>query len=1137
MRTIFRPRHLALVAILLITSTISWAQQAVPAVSTVALNRVLVFSKTKGFRHASIPVGKRTLMQMGNENGFSVDTTENAGLFNETNLKRYGLVLFLNTTGDVLDEGQQAAFERYIQAGGGYVGIHAAADTEYGWPWYNKLAGGQFASHPGNPNVQTGEAYVTGKQHPSMFGFPEKWKIKDEFYDYKNFNKDVNVLVKIDENSYKEGKMGADHPMIWYHEYDGGKAFYTAFGHPDETYSDPVFLKNLLGGIKWAMAKQLKFGAAKTMSYPEENRFNQQTLVDKLDEPTELAVLSNGKVLFGERKGALKVYDPKTNTTKVVANMPVYTKFEYGLMGLNIDPKFAENKWLYLYYAPISTGSTSADTAQHLSRFKYNDVTDQIDLKSEQVLLKVPVKRTDCCHTGGSIAWDKSGNLYLSTGDDVNPFASNGYGPIDERAGRQGWDGQASSANTNDLRGKILRIKPDPAAARYTIPEGNLFGNTNPAKARPEIYVMGNRNPYRIAVDQRTDFLYWGEVGPDAGENSDKRGPRGHDEMNQARKAGNFGWPLFVADNRAYRDYNFADSTSGPAFDPMKPINNSPHSTGLTELPPAQKAFIYYPYADSPEFGEVVGKGGRNAMGGPVYYYDDYPESAVKFPRHYDGKFFAYDWIRDWINPVSMTAAGDFVKMERFMPGNKFSHPIDMQFGADGSLYVLEYGQKWFAQNDDARLTRITYNAGNRKPVAMASASKTIGAAPLQVRFNANGSIDYDGDALKYEWNFGKGLPKSTEANPTFTYAMPGMYQPTLKITDAMGNVSTRTMEVKVGNDEPTVALAVKGNKTFYFENKPVEYEVSVDDKEDGSLKGGRIAPDDVTVTINYLEGFDKTMLAQGHQANTGFSTGKRLIGLSDCKACHQVDQKSVGPSYLDVANKYKKDNSALNRLTRKVIAGGGGVWGEQTMAAHPQLKEDEAKDMVRYILALGDTKIMQRQPVKGAYVMAPQKKSGSYLLSASYTDRGNGVAGPLTSSSSMALRSPRLKAAQSDGAREITKVELPGTKNEVAVATQSGSNIAYNDIDLSGISAVNVTAYASDERAAGGKIEVRVGSPRGQLLGTGDAKFGTMGPVSIPLSKTPDGLQKLFFVFINPDAKQKALMAVDTIEFVGTSM
>ncbi|KAB7728078.1 PKD domain-containing protein [Rudanella paleaurantiibacter] len=1125
----FRPWRSALLAGCLMATTASWAQQAAPA-----LNRVLVFSKTKGFRHSSIPAGQRALMKLGQENGFAVDTTEDAGKFTETNLKRYGLVLFLSTTGDVLDDAQQAAFERYIQAGGGYVGIHAATDTEYNWPWYTKLAGGQFASHPGNPNVQTGEAYVVNKEHPSMFGFPERWKIKDEFYDFKNFNKDVNVLVKIDETTYKDGKMGADHPMIWYHEYDGGKAFYTNFGHPDETYTNPVFLQNLLGGMKWAMAKQLKYSAAKTMPYPEENRFNQEVLAEKLDEPTELVVMNSGKVLFTERKGAVKLYNPKTKTTKLVTNLPVHYDREYGLMGVNIDPKFNENKWVYLYYSAVKP-----DSNNRLVRMKWDDVKDELLLNTEQILLTVTEHRTydkdDCCHTAGSIAWDRQGNLYLSTGDNTNPFYSNGFSPSDDRPDRKKYNALTSSSNTNDLRGKILRIKPRPEGG-YDIPEGNLFPKGTPG-ARPEIYVMGNRNPYRISVDQRTGFLYWGEVGPDAGENSEKRGPRGHDEINQARKAGYFGWPLFVADNRPYRQYNFADSTSGPANDPAKPINYSRNITGLRELPPAQKAFIYYPYADSPEFGSIVGKGGRNAMGGPVYYYDDFPETAVKFPRHYDGKFFAYDWMRDWINPVTMTKDGDFVKMERFMPGTKFSHPIDMQFANDGSLYVLEYGTRWFAQNDDARLTRITYNAGNRKPVVMASVSKKVGAAPLKVAFDSKGTMDYDGDALKYEWTFGKGLPKSTQANPSFTYAKPGVYQATLKVTDAAGNTTSRNLEIKVGNEEPTVALAVKGNKTFYFENRPVEYEVEVADKEDGTLKGGKISADDVTMTINYLEGFDKTMLAQGHQANTGFSTGRRLIELSDCKSCHAIDKKSIGPAYTEVADKYRKDNTALNKLARKVITGGGGVWGEQAMSAHPQLKEDEAKDMVRYILSLGDSKAVQRQPVKGAYVMAPQKKPGSYVFTASYTDKGNGSVGPLTGSTTVALRSPRLKASQYDGGRNMMKFELPGTKTEVAIGTQSGSHFHFNDIDLTGINALNVAAVAADERLAGGKLEVRLGSETGQLLGSAVVKPGSIGAVSVPLTKAPEGMHKLYFVLVNPDAKQKPLFAVDTVEFIGGSM
>ena len=1092
-----------------------------------ALNRVLVFSRTKGFRHASIPVGKLAIMKLGQENGFAVDTTEDAGKFTEANLKQYSAVIWLSTTGNVLDDAQQAAFERYIQAGGGFAGIHAAADTEYDWPWYNQLVGAYFLHHPKQQNA---EIVIVDKSHPSTKMLPDRWKRWDEWYSYKSIIPEMKVLGKLDEKTYEGGRNGDNHPFIWHRDFEGGKSFYTGAGHTDESYSDPLFLQHILGGIKSVMATSLKFGQAKTQPFPEENRFEQQVLISGMDEPTELAVLDNGKILYAQRKGELTVYDPKKKTKKVVANFPVFSKFEYGLMGLNIDPNFKQNKWIYAYYSPL-TGKTVADTAQHLSRFVYDDVKDTLLLSTEKVLLTIPVKRDGCCHTGGSIAWDRKGNLYLSTGDDTNPFNSNGYAPIDERKGRSGWDARLTSSNTNDLRGKIVRIHPE-ADGTYTIPEGNLFPKGNP-KARPEIYVMGNRNPYRISVDQRTGFLYWGEVGPDAGENSEKYGPRGHDEMNQARQAGYFGWPLFVADNRPYHQRTFADSTTGLLFDPQKPINNSPHNTGLTELPPAQKAFIYYPYAESPEFGEIVGKGGRNAMGGPVYYYDDYAESSVKFPRHYDGKFFAYDWIRDWIHPVTMKPNGDFVKMETFMPSTKFSHVIDMQFAPDGSLYTLEYGQKWFGANADARLSHITYNAGNRRPVAMANANKKVGAAPLTVTFDAKKSVDYDGDALKYEWSFGNGLPKQTTVTPTVTFTKPGLYATTLKVTDARGNVATSNLEIKVGNDEPKVEVAVAGNKTFYFPNKPVKYAVKVIDKEDGTLQKG-ISPDDVTMTIDYLEGFDKTMLAQGHQANAGFSTGKRLMELSDCKACHAIDQKSIGPAYLDVAKKYK-GQPVEARLARKIITGGGGVWGEQAMSAHPQLKETEATDMVRYILSLADDKAANRQPIAGDYVPAQQKKDGSYILTATYTDRGNGAIGPVTGSSSIALRSPSLKAASGDVKQDIRQVDMPKV-GPTAMGTKSGSYVAFNDIDLTGIEGISATV-ASTTQTVGGKLEARLDSPTGTLLGEADVKQGNAEPVNLPFRQPASGMHKLYLVFVNPTAGQKPLFALDKVQFSTQSM
>ncbi|RBL92947.1 ThuA domain-containing protein [Chitinophaga flava] len=212
--------------------------------------RVLVFSKTTGYRHDCIPIAKATIMQLGKENGFDVDTTEDAALFNTANLKKYAAVIFSCTTGDVLDSTQQVAFQQYIHQGGGWMGIHAATDTEYGWPWYNKLAGAWFLDHP---KQQQATLHVIDHHHPATQHLPDDWIRKDEWYSFKDLNPDVHVLIKIDESTYQGGKNGGNHPMCWYHTFEGGRAFYTAMGHTKESYSDPLYLKHLLGGIQYTM--------------------------------------------------------------------------------------------------------------------------------------------------------------------------------------------------------------------------------------------------------------------------------------------------------------------------------------------------------------------------------------------------------------------------------------------------------------------------------------------------------------------------------------------------------------------------------------------------------------------------------------------------------------------------------------------------------------------------------------------------------------------------------------------------------------------------------------------------------------------------------------------------------------------
>jgi cytochrome c len=533
--------------------------------------------------------------------------------FNEENLKRYSAVVFLNTTGDVFNPAQQADFERYIQAGGGFVGIHSATDTEYDWPWFGKLVGGFFDGHPNNPNVRDGQVTVLDKNHPATKDLPDTWTKKDEFYDFKEFNPDVKVLITVDEKSYGWDKHGDFHPITWYHEFDGGRSFYTGFGHTDESFSEPETLEIIKGGILWAIGRnQRNYAKATALRYPDENRFIKAVFASHLDEPMELDIMKDGTILFVERKGAIKMYKTEKDELKTIAKMDVHTKYEDGLLGLALDPDFDRNYWLYLFYSPKGD-----KPIQRVSRFLL--LGDSLIASSEKVVLEIPVQRDECCHSAGSLQFGPDGLLYIALGDNTSPFNTkqkydaDGFGPMDERPGRSPFDAQKSSANTNDLRGKILRIKPERDGS-YSIPKGNLFPDG--AGGRPEIYVMGCRNPFRMSIDMKRHWLYWGDVGPDAGKDNDQRGPMGYDEFNLAKRAGNYGWPYFVGNNRPYRKMDYATGEVSDFFDPAQPINTSPNNTGATHLPPAQPALVFYPYGEAKEF-PYMGFGWQECNGRP----------------------------------------------------------------------------------------------------------------------------------------------------------------------------------------------------------------------------------------------------------------------------------------------------------------------------------------------------------------------------------------------------------------------------------------------------------------------------------------------------------------------------------------
>ena len=807
----------------------------------------------------------------------------------------------------------------------------------------------------------------------------------------------------------------------------------------------------------------------------EANRFTKVVLGSLFDEPTEMDILPDGRIIFLERKGKVKMYNPKNDSIYVINNFNVNTKFEDGMLGLAHDPDFETNKWLYIYY------SHPEKSANVLSRFVFDG--EKIDQGSEKMMLEVATQRETCCHTGGSIVFGPGKNLFVSAGDNTSPFESDGYSPADERKGRHPFDAQGSSSNTNDLRGKILRIHPE-SDGTYTIPEGNLFPKGE-EKTRPEIYVMGNRNPYRISIDLKTGFLYWGEVGPDAGNDGPERGPRGYDELNQAQKAGYFGWPLFVGGNYPYAKYDFEKKTVGARHDPLKPINNSPNNTGKIELPPVSPPFIWYPYAESPDF-PLMKTGGRNAMAGPVYYSENYKGKEGAFPDYMDGKLLIYDWMRNWMRLVTMDDKGAIMDIEPFMEETQFNNTIDMQYGADGKLYTLEYGTQWFKENADARLSRIDYNAGNRAPIATMKASKNSGALPLSVNFSAGESSDPDGDAVTYELKIKDQVLKTTNGEFSFTFDKAGIYRPTLTATDSKGATSTNEVTVIAGNEPPVIEINVEGSDRFLpggFSN----YMITVTDKEDGSTADGKIPADRVLVTLDFHpQGYDMTKIAQGHQRSE--LPGKLLIAESDCKSCHLIGERSAGPAYRDIAKRYAKEVRAVEVLSDKVLKGGSGVWGEVAMAAHPQLSKSQAVQMVEYILSLAKEEKVVTLPLSGkanfAVVPPPGPTATSaYVLTVTYEDNGANGMPSLSTTKQYIFKSPAVSMSDATDLKGgIRKASAAGYNFLENVRHNSSATFA--DLDLTGVTKLNFVVIET-ANAKSGEIEVFLDSADGTKLGT----------------------------------------------------
>jgi glucose/arabinose dehydrogenase len=724
---------------------------------------------------------------------FSVQATADPAVF--TNARRMGgfnAVVFLTGGGDVLSAEQEAGLEAYMEAGGGFLGLHDAARAEPYSDWFTGLIGARPAAG-GAPAVQRATVEVGDRVHPATKDLPVEWKRSDSWLNWEtNPSGAVHTVARVRESTYRPGESaeGWDHPVSWCRDYDGGRSFYTAMGGTAASYDETDFRAHLRGALMWTTRlSRADCKATIAANYHAERvtRPNQPGQNDQIGEPHGLVAAPDGRVFYigrggadgtvppvtdwndpaiGKGKGQIHVYDPRTGAVTLAGELTVFgnkggggelTKVEEGLLGIELDPRFAENGWVYLHWTPHTGLDREKRTAERrVSRFTLNQATGRLDLNSEKVLLKWPVQVHSCCHAGGGMAWDSQGNLYIATGDNNSSQFSEGYSgnnPQPQYGGISFADARRTAGNTNNLNGKILRIHPEQDGT-YTLPEGNLFTGKETAegggKTRGEIYVMGVRNPARIFVDQRTDVLYAGWVGPDAAAPSPTWGPAKYDTFAAITRASNRGWPFCMGNKQPYRDRNLPDPTKPLGwYDCDHPKNESPHNDGLVNLPPVTGNNVWYsPGGGGPDFPRDADGipsyrddqasyllpwlkgGGQATMTGPLYRFDPDRRSGVQWPKYWDGKWFVGDFYDGdqprhalLMNPATMGEGGLPVHAEslkKIVPvgQNGIRNLMDWKFAPDGSLYVLDYGRGFFTSDSASALWRVTYTGGGATPAA-----------------------------------------------------------------------------------------------------------------------------------------------------------------------------------------------------------------------------------------------------------------------------------------------------------------------------------------------------------------------------------------------------------------------------------
>lgn len=857
-------------------------------------------------------------------------------------------------------------------------------------------------------------------------------------------------------------------------------------------------------------------------------RLEKQVVISACNDPMQLEVLDKDRVLFIERAGDVKLGGIGSEVV-TIGRVPVAVFGEVGLLGLACDPAFDSNGWVYLFFCP-----EDAPRTMRLSRFTIED--ERLLNSSEAQLLSYEIDVEGAIHMGGGLCFDSAGNLIIGTGDNCPPIAEL---PIDFRSGKSGFDALRTSGNTNDLRGKILRIHPE-ANGTYTIPKGNLFNSSE--VGRREIFAMGCRNPFRVNVDPTTGAVTWGDVGPNIQEDLNI-GVNGFDEFNHTRVAGNFGWPMFVGDNEAYRRFDFETRIAGEKFDVENPINDSPNNDGSRILPKPMPAKLWYPSTASTRF-PSFGIGGRSAMSGPVYQLppNDMPASSrtgddskerLNLPEYFSGKWFIYEWTRNWIQTVSLDKDGDVQSVEPFMPDSLFRKPIDLEFASEGTLYVIEYGDTW-GNNTDSQISRVVYRRGNRAPKAVIRAESTAGHLPFLTRLSAKESSDPDGDMLTYRWSLNGDELTSQIAVTEVQIDTPGIHTATVTVVDADGAMSTESIELRVGNSRPEVTIQHPQHGSFLDWSETLHYLVDVNDVEDEAAEADEIPSNRIVTSYRMV---NRRSGAGSQNTDPGLTAMRKTT----CFSCHTTNSLSAGPAYLTVAERYSGQPDALEKLASKVVTGGAGVWGSKPMPPHPQHTVAEARTMIRWILSLADAGVSPLQTGKHGFLRVETKAEAlvqGLEITSEYTD--NGISGlpdalRLRGEDKCFLHARNKLAAFADAMHEVSVVDVFEGGVGMTANLHPGSWFAYQDMRLEETNRIRIMLAANGQNP--GDLVVRINSPVGKEIGRlnlpDDAEAKPMHFESYNIDLLPqDGLYDLFFIHEEADRDVAKNVFVSEITF-----